>query len=275
MTLVPEFWQTFRFGCFAEVGIVVMSHFISPRLYPLAYPDHKKWLWHTTAAAVFPAFAVPYYAIPGTRLLWEEKASLASVVSAPPNLWLWQALGFAIAHFCVDGIIMAGKREMFVRAMRRPLYLQMMAHHVLSVVLWPYAFSVSACVVAVGYFMATEVTNIFLNTRWFLAERNVGGALMAIYGAIFFLVYTVGRILTIPFAVWVVISTNWTAYAAARTRPVLDTFLTLTCVIPFALNIFWYSLILKGLVKMFKPKPPTKKEMDPICIEESRNSDSN
>eukprot|EP00966_Prymnesium_polylepis_P086425 2000754-Prymnesium_polylepis.1 len=245
----PAFWHTFWIGSSVELLIAAVSVYVSPLFYPKDFPDSKKMLWHTTAAAVFPAFAVSFYAIPGTLKMWQEEP-LSDILAASPNNQLYKALGYALAHFAVDGLLMAVMYKSFIAAMKKPLYIQMMAHHALSLLIWPRAFAVEACVFAVGYFMATEVTNIILNSRWFLVECKVEGMFMTIYSVLFFVSYTVVRILTIPVALVVVFRTNWAAYIA-HISPV-DVLLTLFCFIPFALNIFWYSLILKGLMKMLR-----------------------
>lgn len=255
--LPAAFFQTFALGCTAEVCIVTISYFVSPAFYPAAYPAAKQWLWHTTAAAIFPAIAVPLFALPGTLALWRDKASVATLLMLSPNDALWKALGFSLAHFTVDGVLLAVKSKTYIQAMRKPLWLQMMAHHVLSVLIWPIAFADSVSVFAVGYFMATEVTNVMLNTRWFLVECSVTGVLKIVWDVLFVVSYTAVRILTIPAAVWVAYATDWAAYASHASG--LDLLLTVTILIPFALNIFWWSLILKGVRALFRPKEEDKK----------------
>jgi hypothetical protein len=286
----PEFWTTFSIGCAAECGILVLSMIVSPALFPKDYPLHKQWLWHTTASAVFPAVALVFFALPGTWELWNAKASIGSILVTPPNIALWQSLGFSVSHFVVDGVVMAVKSRTYIKAMKKPLYMQMMAHHVLSVVLWPKAFSDSRLAFVIGYFMSTEVTNIWvtrarprsaphrgqpahatprlrarvrradnlrrparqLNTRWFFSELQLTGTFVLIWNAMFFISYTVFRILTIPLALWLMFQIEWGAYVASTSS--LNLFLTLFCSIPFGLNIFWYSLIVKAAMKMLKPQ---------------------
>ena len=130
--------------------------------------------------------------------------------------------------------------------------MQMMAHHLVSVAFWPIAFLDSRCVLPVGYFMSTEVTNIWLNSRWFLGELKLTGTFVTIWNVMFFVSYTLVRVATIPAALWVAYSTDWSTYIASTSAR--DMCLTLFCVVPFMLNLFWYSLILKAAAKLVKGK---------------------
>ena len=265
-TFALGFCSTFALGCAAEVCIIALSYRLSPAIYPPNYAVHKQWLWHTTAAAIFPAVAVPYYAFPGTLALWRAKVGVATLLTAPANVQLWKALGFSLAHFTVDGVVLAVKSKQMIEAMRKPLWMQMIAHHALSILLWPKAFLDSVSVFAVGYFMVTEVTNVMLNTRWFLVELKVTGPLKVVWDVVFVVSYTVVRILTIPAALWVAWVTDWSAYASHASG--FDLLLTLAILIPFAFNIFWYSLILKGIRALFRPKEEEKKREE--AFEEGR-----
>ena len=87
-------------------------------------------------------------------------------------------------------------------------------------------------------------------------ELQLTGTFVLIWNAMFFISYTVFRILTIPLALWLMFQIEWGAYVASTSS--INLFFTLFCIIPFALNIFWYSLIVKAAGKMLKP--PSKKE---------------
>ena len=101
-------------------------------------------------------------------------------------------------------------------------------------------------------FMATEVTNVWLNSRWFLGEMKLTGLFATLWNIMFFVGYTVVRICTIPFAMWVAYQMDWVNYA--KQTSARDLCLTLTTLIPFLLNIFWYSLILKAARKVLQGK---------------------
>ena len=70
-------------------------------------------------AAIFPAFAVTWYAVPGLWQLWTENPNVAEVMMAPPNVHLWDALGFSLAHFTVDGMVMALMPKTYISRISR------------------------------------------------------------------------------------------------------------------------------------------------------------
>mmetsp|Transcript_81314 Transcript_81314/g.136066 ORF Transcript_81314/g.136066 Transcript_81314/m.136066 type:complete len:129 (+) Transcript_81314:64-450(+) len=122
----------------------------------------------------------------------------------------------------------------------------MMYHHVLSLLLWPYAFYVEKCIVAIGYFLFTESSNFLLNLRWHMAEKQYEGPAMMLVQFLFLIMYTAVRVLPIPWFVWLFVKTDFSQFSY------FEMLLTLTCVIPLMLNLFWYSLIVKGALKVIR-----------------------
>uniref|UniRef100_A0A7S1JAJ2 TLC domain-containing protein n=1 Tax=Eutreptiella gymnastica TaxID=73025 RepID=A0A7S1JAJ2_9EUGL len=122
----------------------------------------------------------------------------------------------------------------------------MMYHHVLSIILWPYAFYVDRAVVAVAYFMITESTNLLLNFRWFLAEHEAGGHGILIVNVLTMISYTVVRILPIPWFVWMMFSMDWSQLTAVQKT------LSVSLLVPLALNLFWYKLLLGKALSMLR-----------------------
>ena len=222
------------------------SAVISPRFFPRGYGKDRAKLWHTTVAAIFPAVFAPYYALPGLRVMLREPVS--TVLLTPANSYVWRALGVSLAHFTFDFTVMAWWAPDFRSAMRRPLYNQMMFHHFASLLLWPYAMHRQKCVLPVAYFMVTEASNAFLNGRWLCAELQYPNFRMA-FDALFFLSYTLIRV--IPCFVMLVFAflNDWPHYF--RQSNLLDLIATAFIFIPFGLNVFWYSIILKTARKTF------------------------
>merc|ERR1712216_997712 len=115
--------------------------------------------------------------------------------------------------------------------MNPSLYKQMVVHHILPILAWPLACTSDRVVVLVAYCMVTEVTNIFLNSRWFLGELNIQGPLKLMVDVGFLLSFTVVRILTIPIVIYYSYMTDWSSYIAKSDALII--FLTIFAVIPF------------------------------------------
>ena len=135
--------------------------------YPERYQEEpgKKILWGTTSVAMaIPPFIVPYYAYLGLMEFQETQGQLTMV--GPSNYNLRFALGFSLGYMAFDTAMMVVFYKPLRKALKPALYDQMMYHHVLSLLLWPYAFYVEKCIVAIGYFLFTESSNFLLNLRF-------------------------------------------------------------------------------------------------------------
>ena len=138
-------------------------------------------------------------------------------------------------------LVQAGK---FIKAMGGAFFAQMVVHHALSILFWPYAFHVDLCVGVVAYYMATEVTNTLLNPRWIIVERGgKSGTLFMAINAAFFLAFVAVRIVPIPVLMQVFLAADWGKLST------LDLALTSLNVIPLALNVFWFKLLIQGAHK--------------------------
>lgn len=239
-------WWTFLRAVLCEASLALLSVWLSPPYFPKSYAEspHRAKLWHTTFAAIFPAVVAPALAAPGLVQLLSERWSPKNLLLMPANELLWCALGVSVAHFYFDLSIMLFYSRDFVRAMGRPLYKQMIFHHAASALAWPYALIRGKCVCFVAYFIITEVSNIFLNVRWFFAEKDSSSALRAVIELAFFVTFTLVRILPIALAIYVVMHADWFHYIQLSNW--LDLCLTTLAIVPFGLNLFWYSIILRS-----------------------------
>ncbi|KAJ8613804.1 hypothetical protein CTAYLR_004910 [Chrysophaeum taylorii] len=182
--------RSFAVGLAVETGIALASAKVSPRwFFPDQLPKSKAKLWHTTAAAMFPAVVAPFLSASGLYELLRSRSG-EDILLEPANRLLWRALGISVAHFSFDFMVMAVFCRDFVEAMRRPLYSQMMFHHLASALVWPYAFLQRKCVFPVAYYMISEISNIPLNARWFACELGVNGPRRMLFDASFFVLYT-------------------------------------------------------------------------------------
>lgn len=250
-------WRSFAVALTCEASIALLSVKVSPRWFPARYAtapySAKKKLWHTTAAALLPSVVVPLYAWPGLVRLVRERGPITQLLFEAPNSDLWRALGVSLAHFVFDFGVMAWYSADFIIAMRRPLYTQMLFHHAASVLCWPYAYARGKCVAPVAYFMLTEGCNAFLNTRWFFNECGITGAIRVLIDTAFFVSYTLVRVVPVFAALYLALHIDWLDYL--RRCSTLDATLSALIVVPFGLNLFWYSLILKAASNAIYPKP--------------------
>lgn len=254
MSAVAGCWAfVVALACESSVALVSMGY--SPRFFPATYASspYMAKLWHTTAAAVFPAVVAPGLALPGLlRLLMSAGWSVGDLLLLPANAVLWRALGVSLAHFVFDLAIMVWYSSDFELAMGRPLYRQMVFHHAASALSWPYALFRSRCVCPVAYYIITEASNVFLNIRWFFAETGNTSAIRQTLDIAFFLSFTAVRILPLGLALYVVKHIDWTNYAKQSTW--LDLGLTPLNAVPFGLNLFWYSIIVRSAKKKLFPR---------------------
>jgi len=239
-------------GACAVLGAA--AHALSPPWHPPAYAQRpeRRVLWTTTVVALFPAITVPGFAAAGA---WEFYRTHGPSLVGPANPALRVALGLSLGYMLFDTFMMAAFANQLRRALKPALYTQLMWHHLLSLVLWPYAFAAERCVLLVAYFLFTEVTNVPLNLRWLVAERGAEGPLLVAVSGLLFLAYSVVRILPIPVVAAVLIrSDDWVAFTP------LQRALSLSCAVPLALNVLWYSLLLRGGAKLLRRRPSTDRE---------------
>jgi len=151
--------------CFS-VGALVLSHIFSPYIWG-DLPRNKQTIWHTTVQAfansvlIFPqvwptAIETAKWVIANyDGYLWDMK----------PNADIYYLVGFLLGYMLVDTLAMVIWWKDIMASMKLPLYMQMFGHHVLSLVLWPYALTSHCVVIPVFYYVFTEVSNPFLNIQ--------------------------------------------------------------------------------------------------------------
>lgn len=99
--------------------------------------------------------------------------------------------------------------------------------------------------------LMTEASTPFLNIRWFLYKCNKEDSLIyKLNGAWMTLVFFTVRIAAFPFHCWMVYQHTKTIYDASG---IYVTFLTVAgLVVAGCLNHYWFSLMIRGLIKLFK-----------------------
>lgn len=88
------FLTAFITGFIAETFIAAMCYTPLGSSFG-AFPakTKSKILWANTLGSLFPAFIVPYYAIPGLMDFWKGLETEKSLMVQPANPDLWTALG--------------------------------------------------------------------------------------------------------------------------------------------------------------------------------------
>jgi hypothetical protein len=171
------------------------------------------------------------------HILFEQRG-LALV--GPMNAALKTALGISLGYMAFDSLAMLFRHSELRAALSPALFNQMLFHHVGSMTAWTHAASTSKCVLFVAYFMCTEVTNVLMNTRWFLNEHRVAGTLPSFAGFALLPLFFAVRVLPVPLVLRALVMGNYEGYTALEK-------LYVACVLlPLSLNCFWFALMVKA-----------------------------
>ena len=136
----------------------------------------------------------------------------------------------------------------------------MWVHHVLSLAIWPYAFANSISAAFALYFIATELTNIGQNV-WQLAGKGglASEAVETAVGAVWMLSFLVMRVLPVPVLARAYVQSLFlTPHLPLATAEWLTTALSVP--IPIALNLFWFSKMVKKVARMLSGGKEGKKK---------------
>jgi len=215
-----------------------------------------------------PAVWIPYVVWPGivaaVELGLENPASLPTM-KTPHTFFV--ACGLSTGYMLYDLMIMLvgypilikpkDKSKRIPGQMAYPIYLQMLMHHVLSILVWPVAMTENKMSWVVGYFMLTEITNVFLNLREMFTALGIDNTITSLIWAIQFLIV---RILPLPLIIYFFCMGDYSSFSLG-----LKVLSALTVPIPFLLNVYWFSFIVDGFAvklgcKTRKKKNKPKKE---------------
>mmetsp|Transcript_2349 Transcript_2349/g.3378 ORF Transcript_2349/g.3378 Transcript_2349/m.3378 type:complete len:299 (-) Transcript_2349:137-1033(-) len=199
-----------------------------------------------------PALVIPYTIMPGILEIWNigmsDPAKLP-VLDPPPSVV--KGCGISIGYMTYDLLMMLTFAGTMMRpkdkTKRKPghinehLFKQMIMHHVLSILVWPYVMETGTFVWPVAYFMLTEVTNLGLNGRSLVAifgmdDSSIIGATVSI---MWVLQFSVVRILPLPILAYFFVMGDY-----SKIWIVDKVVASLTVPIPFLLNIMWFGQII-------------------------------
>ena len=194
------------------------------------------------------------------------KPNLVWGLSVPPMAAV--ACGGAVGFFLADcAILLLAPREMTRELGGQSAYVLMWVHHLLAILVWPYALLASRSAVFAVYFLATEFTNVFQNLFWLASRGELfgRGATRAetLIGGLWLLSFFAVRVAPVPFLgakyvdahfrvpttapkIGLVSSEN--AYGC-NLNPAEWAVSVVSIALPVALNLFWF---LKMLAKAWR-----------------------
>jgi hypothetical protein len=240
-------------------GVVL---FVAYRLPGIRSKDGPTRVLTTTCvSSLVCAIVVSPLAISALFQLWRSPDAILDVTpgklnlgSLPPPRSASFACGVCCGYFIMDTLMLL----LFPKEMHKELggtsgYLIMWLHHVVSFLVWPYAFANGIAVWFITYFLVTEVTNIGQNL-FLLADRGkiVPGAIPI--GVAWAFSFAVVRVAPVPHLLYSYLK------LFILQNPVqlgtMEWIVTLSTVpIPIALNLYWFYKIVKKASRMLFPKP--------------------
>ncbi|CAD7963254.1 unnamed protein product [Amoebophrya sp. A120] len=225
-------------------GFFLLSCLVSPFFWG-DLPQEKKLLWHTTFVAMMQPFYLGYalWSEIVTAGKWWYENPFGDWFSYPPSEQIWYGTGLSCGFMAMDSMAMAIWPRQLMKALRKSMYIQMWVHHVFSLIFWPYALSAHRAAIPIAYFVLTEISNPCVNFRWLLENRPGWDTSVMYYtaGITMLLVFFVVRILPMPWFLFHMLRPS--SYDGATWFQMVTLFLL--GLIPFALNAFWFKLMVR------------------------------
>lgn len=171
-----------------------------------------------------------------------------------------RACGLVCGFFLQDSLIML----LFPKETTKELggstaYKIMWMHHIVSLIVWPYAAVQGVGSVFVVYFMATEITNIGQNLFLLANRADVFGKGNDLpVGLVWAFTFFVARVLPVPFLVYAYFYTHiypHTGGCGGNLSTAEYVVSLVTVPIPVMLNLFWFWKIVSKAKRMLYPKP--------------------
>lgn len=186
-----------------SILVLAISQVISPALWA-DLPRHKHKIWHTTFLALVNSVMITPIVVPVMFdvLQWVLADPSRQVFEMATTSDIYYVTGFLLGYMLIDTLCMVIWWTDIMSYMKKPMFIQMWIHHLLSLVLWPYALCCHRTVICVAFYVFTEASNPFLNTQALIdmhpvLSKNylvqVGSKL------VFFFTFFVVRILPTPF----------------------------------------------------------------------------
>ena len=234
-------------GSFAvSVGLLVVWHLlIAPFIPGIKTRSREDHIFLASSfVSCYPAVTAPLLAVLAMRGV--PLADNEQVLNAAPSTAALQAVGISCGYMLYDTCYML--RHKIVRS---PL---MLMHHLLSILVWPYAALRSRALLLVLFFIITEVTNIGQHTRMILYKLGLKHTrTYLVVGVSWILLFFVVRIVPGPYLFYKLCRGSYAAYNT------FDFVLMMTtCPLPFMLNLYWFYLLVRGLISFLDESPPAR-----------------
>jgi hypothetical protein len=262
--LSPDFWLGFgAAGAFCAI-VGLLSVRFAARIFGTAFTELdylKKALWHVYSYCFFCG-VISNLLLAGDMytLFYDRAFDVEYLMNGQHGPRYQRATGFSLGFLAFDLAVMLCWPRTLLAAYKKPLFVQMLIHHGISLFAWPQCIWLGRGHGMVSYLIFTETTSLFLNLHWLLREGKASGTWIIINGVCLFFSFLFVRILTIPWALWLYFSCSketWTIYEIATSM--------LFVPLPPLLNLFWFKLIARGTAEklgIIKARQPTKKNGD-------------
>ena len=156
---------------------------------------------------------------------------------------LRSASGFSAGFLAFDLVVLLWWRQKLVAAYKKPLYCQMLVHHIFSIMTWPLTLWHRRAHGYVAYCIFTEGTSLFLNLNWLMREAKLDHTMWYYVNGIFLVVsFLVVRIIPMPWVFWC-----W--WKAPKTDWLWSELIygAITVPMPPCLNLYWFSFLASGI----------------------------
>ena len=179
-------------------------------------------------------------------MLTIDLADHAKLMDAAPTAGALRAVGISCGYMLYDTCYMLLHRQV-----RSPL---MLGHHLLSVLIWPYAVLRRRALVLVLFFIVTEVTNVGQHSRQILLRLGLTHKkLYMVVGVSWIALFFLVRIVPGPYFFYTLVQGEYASYNGFDYALMM-----LTCPIPFMLNSYWFYLLVRGLISFLQKKKAQK-----------------
>lgn len=224
--------------------------------------------WHSSVCGLVHACILPFFAFTGFAAIGHAAADCTAAINitnVPASTNTVIATGMTTGYFFFDFCnLVWNKKKLLASSMKNEYYV-MLWHHILSVLIWPYAVASSLHCWWINYFLVTEVTNIGLNVRSILMnfETLRNSSMVLNISIVWVVAFFIIRVLPVPFLVQYYVSMvlpgchlnrhgmlpEWLHYGVSIT----------SIPIPVILNCYWFSLMIKMAMKKLFPKKKAEK----------------
>lgn len=227
--------------------------------------EPKKVLWHVYSYCLITGLISSSFLFGDLgELFYEHGLDADFHFNGAPVSGFRRALGFSCGFLAFDTAVTLLWHKQLLIAYKKPLYIQMLVHHALSIGFWPQTAQRKCAMGYVSYCILTESTSVFINLHWLFREAKLDVTILGYINSVcLFFSFLFIRILPIPWIVYM-----WWNSSKAEWLWCEWAFGCFLIPLPPLFNMYWFSFILKGAGAVFFPdyiqkrpkKEPTEKK---------------